>query len=754
MGRRVATSLCHWGAFEAVVEDGRLVETRPWPGGGADAEMIGAWPELVYGAARIRRPHVRRSYLERGVAAGGEGRGREEMVPVDWDTALDLVAGELQRIYRSFPPSSIFGGSYGWSSAGRFHHARTQARRFLAATGGFTDQVGNYSWGAAHALLPHVLGDASAVTHAATSWQSIIDASDAIIAFGGLNPKNWRVTSGGAGYHHMPDLVSAAARRGVRFAIVSPNAEDVPEGIDATLLQPRPNTDTAIMLALARQAIIEDRADFDFLDRYVFGLDRFVDYLQGRNDGVPKSFDWAAKVCDLPVEKLHELWQIARKGRVMLTATWSLQRARFGEQSYWALIALAAVLGQIGLPGGGFCFGYGSLNAIGGAARRGFVPNMPSLANPGRSSIPAASILDALERPGERFEFNGRSGTYPDIRLIYWAGGNPFHHAQDLFRLEAAWQRPETVIVHEPWWTPTAQRADIVLPVTTSLERNDIGGSSRDPFVFYMPQLIGAVGESRNDFDIFADLSERLGCGEAFTLGRNEEDWLRNLWSATEKRAAGSGIEVPDFDRLRQLGYIKIPPPDNAEVLLSSFRDDPDRNRLNTPSGKIELYSATIAGFGYEGDAPPMPTWIEPEEWLGTAAPDELHLITSQPARQLHSQLYQVRSHEGPMPITLNPADAEARNISVGEIVRVFNRRGACLARVEISSAIRPRVAVIPTGAWFEPDRDDPCLERNGNPNVLTDDRRTSRLGQGSAAQTVLIRIERLESVSSRSDAE
>lgn len=742
------TSLCHWGAFDAVVEDGRLVATHPWPGSGADPEMIGAWPEMVYGRERIRQPHIRRSFLEYGADAGGEGRGDEEMVPVDWETALDLVAGELGRIYRQGSPASIFGGSYGWSSAGRFHHARTQLRRFLSAAGGFTDQVGNYSWGAAAALLPHVVGDYSSVSHAATDWQVIASDSDALIAFGGLNPKNWHVTPGGAGAHRMHDLVEAAASQGVRFVIISPNSDDVPPGIDALVIQPRPNTDTAIMLALAHQALVEDRADRDFLDRYTEGADQFIAYLQGEADDQPKTLDWAAEISGVPVDSLCELWEIVRQGRVMLTASWSLQRARFGEQPFWALIALAAMLGQIGLPGGGFSFGYGSMNGIGMAARRGYVPAMPGLPNPANASVPAASVLDALERPGEAFDFNGQRGRYAETELIYWAGGNPFHHAQDLFRLDAAWRRVRTVVVHESWWTATAKRADIVLPATTTLERNDIGGSSRDPFVFFMPKLIEPVAESRNDFDIFRDLARRLGCLDSFTEGRDEEAWLRHLWARTEAHAAAEGIEIPDFEGLREAGHVRIPPPDPAEVLLSDFRADPEANALKTPSGRIELYSEAIAEFGYgDTDSPAMPRWIAPEEWLGSADSDELHLLTTQPKRQLHGQLYQARAHNAPAPIRLNAGDAERRGLHRGEVVTVFNDRGACLARVEFDEGVRPRVAIMPTGAWFAPDSDDPRLERNGNPNVLTDDRRTSRLGQGSAAQSALIRIARRDPV-------
>lgn len=742
MGAATRISLSHWGAFEAVVENGRLVEARPWADGGADPQMIGAWPNLVYSERRIDRPYVRKSFLQHRENAGGEGRGREEMLPVDWDTALDLVSGQLQRVYAQHGVASVFGGSYGWSSAGRFHHARTQIRRFLAAAGGFTDQVGNYSWGAAHAILPHILGDAEAVSSAATSWETIAAESDVVVAFGGLNPKNWRVTSGGAGNHHMPRYVAEARRRGVKFIVISPFAGDCPEGADAHWIAPRPNADTAIMLALAHQALTEGRADLGFLERYTEGYEPFLAYLRGEDDGRPKTIAWASGISGVEESELLALWRTIRQGRVMLTASWSLQRADHGEQPYWALIALAAMLGQIGLPGGGFCFGYGSLNGVGASARRGYAPAMEMLPNPARSSVPVASVIEAFLNPGREIPFNGRNVVFPDVRLVYWAGGNPFHHAQDLFKLEAAWRRPEAVIVHEPWWTPTARRADIVLPATTSVERNDIGGSSRDPFVFAMPKLIEPVGAARDDFAIFSELAGRLGCKATFDEGLDEGGWLRRLWAKAEAQGEREGIAVPSFDAFWGAGFWAVPKPDTPEVMLEAYRRDPDANPLKTPSGRIELFSDTIAGFGY-ADSPPHPAWREPSEWLGVARVGELHLVTNQPGKRLHSQLYQAQEKNAPETVGINQRDAHARGIGEGDLVRLWNGRGACLALAHVSEDVRPGVLVMATGAWFEPDPRQDRLEVNGNPNVLTADRRTSALGQACAALSALVRIER-----------
>ena len=743
VGVTTATSLCHWGAFDATVEGGRLIKTEPWPGGGADPGMIGAWPQLVYADTRIDRPHVRAGWLRDRHGSDGHARGREDMIPVDWDEALSLVAGELVRIRDDHGHPAVFGGSYGWSSAGRLHHARTQLRRFLGAFGGFTDQIGNYSWGAAHVLLPHVLGNYDAVSGAATSWQTIIDHTDTLVAFGGLNPKNWRITSGGAGFHRMADQLRRAKEHGTAIVLVSPMADDIPADVDAQWLAPRPNTDTALMLALCHTVLTRGRADRAFLDRYCHGVEPFLAYLRGDHDNQPKSCAWAAQICDLPVAEIEQLADKLMTGRVMLTASWSLQRAHHGEQPFWALIALAAMLGQIGLPGGGFTFGYGSVNAVGQDARSGFIPAMHTLGNPADSAIPVARFVDMLEQPGATIPFNGREITFPDVKLVYWAGGNPYHHTQDLFRLSRAWAKPETIIVHEPWWTATARRADIVLPATTSAERNDIGGSSCDPNVFFMPQLIAPVEQARDDREILTDLADRLGCDEAFNEGRSEETWLRHLWSRTEATAHRQGIAAPDFETLRDMNVWSVPAPDEPEVYLDAFRAEPRQHALGTKSGKIELSSEVIAGFGY-GDAPGHPAWLAPEEWLGDADEDALALLTRQPARYLHSQLAQVATPDAPQEsrILLHPEDGARRAIADGDVVSVSSKRGACRAIAQLTEVCRPGVAAMETGPWFDGDGDKE-FDRGGNPNAVTRNTATSALSQACAAQSCLVLVEK-----------
>jgi biotin/methionine sulfoxide reductase len=362
-----------------------------------------------------------------------------------------------------------------------------------------------------------------------------------------------------------------------------------------------------------------------------------------------------------------------------------------------------------------------------------------------------ARIADMLLHPGERFIYNGGEHRYPDIRLVYWAGGNPFHHHQDLNRLRLAWRKPETLIFHEQFWTAAAKTADIVLPVTTGLERDDIGCAAREPYLIAMKKAREPTGEARDDYAIFRAIAQRMGVGEAYSAGRETGEWLSLMYEEARARSAKAGVCLPAFEEFWEAGIAEAIGTQEPPVMLAPFRADPEANPLRTPSGKIEIYSERIASFGYD-DCPPHAAWLEPIEWLGGKVAERypLHMLSDQPADKLHSQLdhsphSRATKVNGRQPITLHPDDAATRGIAEGDVVRVFNDRGACLAAARLSDRIRRNVVRLSTGAWFDPadaDSNRP-LEKHGNPNALTLDIGTSKLSQGCSAQTCLVEIER-----------
>jgi trimethylamine-N-oxide reductase (cytochrome c) len=309
--------------------------------------------------------------------------------------------------------------------------------------------------------------------------------------------------------------------------------------------------------------------------------------------------------------------------------------------------------------------------------------------------------------------------------------------------------------IHDFQWTATARRADIVLPATTAFERNDIEqvGDYALSSIMAMKKVIEPVFEARNDYDIFADIATRLGKGDAFTEGKSDMDWIRSFYEAAMTASRIKGMEMPTFDVFwKSDDPLSFPITSGGKSYIQhkDFRDDPLLNPLGTPSGRIEIYSNTIAKMRYD-DCPPHPTWMEPIERLGGPnAKYSLHIDSPHPKYRLHSQLCgtklrAVYAIAGREPCLINPRDAAARGISDGDIVRVFNDRGQILAGAHITDTIRPGVIRVNEGGWFDPEdaREAGSLCRYGDVNNLTIGIGSSKLGQGSCGHTAIGELEK-----------
>ena len=740
----------HWGTYRAKVNNGKVTELIGWENDKDPSPIGPGILDIHDNQTRIDKPMIRKSWIDNGPGTNNNLRGIDPFVAVSWDEAENIVAKELNRVRENFGNSSIFGGSYGWASAGRFHHAQSQLHRFLNCIGGYTRSKFTYSFAAAEAMVPHILGSYRAFLDTCTSWDSIEENTELFVCFGGVPLKNGQIAQGGTGSHNQKEKLISSAKAGIRFVNLSPLKSDLLDEVKGKWLPLRPNTDVAIMLGLAHTLYKENLYSEIFIEKYTEGFDIFLPYLLGDLDGVVKDANWASEISEISPEEIISLARDMSSKRTMISVSWSLTRQDHGEQPFWAAIMLASMLGQIGLPGGGFGFGYSATNHIGG--QFSIIPGaaFPQSDNKIDNFIPVARISDLLLNPGKTFHFDGKEYEYPDIKLIYWAGGNPFHHHQDINKLLLAWQKPETIISNEWCWNSLAKYSDIILPCTTPLERQDIMLTPRDPYVISMSKLVEPFKEAKSDFDIFKGIAKKMDIENLFTEGRDEEDWQKWIYQETSVKSKSlKNIDFPSYQEFRKIGWFKVPPPKENTIMLKDFREDPTKFPLSTPSGKIEIYSKTVDSFNYD-DCPGHPTWLEPCEWLGSKNKKyPLHLISNQPKNKLHSQMdhggysksFKIKDRE---PIEMNSVDAHSRGINNGDIVKLFNDRGACLAGVNINDNIRPGVVQISTGAWYDPEdtKNLKTICKHGNPNVLTKDKGTSKLGQGPIAHSCLIEVE------------
>ena len=391
--------------------------------------------------------------------------------------------------------------------------------------------------------------------------------------------------------------------------------------------------------------------------------------------------------------------------RSLITCAWSLQRAHHGEQPYWAAIALGRDARRH-RPAGRRLRLRPRLAQRRRRAARGLAgargARLPLESGPQRRFRSRASPT-CCSRPVALTSSTAVARSIPTSSLVYWAGGNPFHHHQDLNRLRAAWQKPDTIIVHDSWWTPTARHADIVLPATTSLERNDVGGSSRDPYVLGdAPRHRSARRGAKHDFEIFRDLAGRARLRGCLHRGPRRDglvplDLRTGAAERRQKNVDAAGLP----DSFWADGFVELPPPDERFRAVRRF---PPRSAASSAEDAVrkdrDRVADAVAGFDY-ADCPPHPAWLPPAEWLGSSTAERwpLHLVTHQPAGRLHSQTGSgigLARPQGCTDASGSRMQSAGRRPSAasttGDVVRVFNDRGGAASPARWSIAgVMPR---------------------------------------------------------------
>ncbi|OOH85019.1 trimethylamine N-oxide reductase I catalytic subunit [Pasteurellaceae bacterium 15-036681] len=758
----------HWGAIRAKIVNGRVAEVRPFEYDKYPTEMINGIKGLIYSESRIRYPMVRLDWLKNRHNSDKTQRGDNRFVRVTWDEALDLFYAELERIQKEFGPWALHTGNVGWRSTGQFHSCGNHMIRAVGMHGNSVSTAGDYSTGAGQTILPYVLGSTEVYSQG-TSWEVILKESQNIIFWASDPVKNlqvgWNCETHEA-YAYLEQLKQKVAEKAINVISVDPVKSKTQNYLGCDQLYINPQADVPFMLAIAHTLYTENLYDKKFIDMYTVGFEKFVPYLLGETeDKVAKTPEWAAEICGVSADKIRDFSRMLAGKRTQLIFGWAIQRQQHGEQPYWMGAVLAAMLGQIGLAGGGISYAH-HYSSIGipesGAAMPGAFPlnldegKKPKYDNSDYSGysavIPVARASDSLLHAGETINFNGQKVVYAPYKMAIFTGCNQWHRHSDRNKMKLAFQKLETVVSINYSWTATCRFSDIVLPACTPFERNDIDayGSYSNRGVIAMQKLIDPLYQSRPDFEIFKELCRRFGREQEYSRGMDEMQWVQKLYN--DCRAENKGkFEMPEFNEFWQKGYVLFPE-GKPWVRHADFREDPELHALGTPSGFIEIFSNKIASFGYD-DCKGHPMWFEKAERSHGGPKSEkfkFWLQSVHPDKRLHSQLCESKdlrdtyAVQGREPLYLNPQDAEKLGIQNGDLVRVFNDRGQAIAGAVLSNDFPTGVVRLQEGAWYSPlDEKIGSIDTYGDPNTMTLDIGSSNLAQAVSANTCLVNIEK-----------
>lgn len=703
-------------------------QLRPCPRGRA-------YRRRQYHPDRLRYP-LRRT--------GRRGEGKFERI--SWDEALDLVASELSRVKEKYGNSALF-VPYGTGSYNQINGRQT-ATRLLHLFGGCLGFYNSYSWACITPATLTVYG----TTTTGNQRQDWLNSR--YILMWSWNPAEMRDGT------NSEYFVKLARERGAKVICLDPRLTPSAIALADEWIPIRPGTDAAMMSAMAYVMITENLYDADFIRTHSVGFDEtqmppgfeaeetYKDYILGRRDGLPKTPGWAESIGGVPAETMIRIArEYATTKPAMLYLGYGLQRRAYGEQAVRAACVLAALTGNIGIHGG-WASGLGNQAPDGGP----FWLVFPVGENPVKASIPSFLWTEAVLRGREMGPEEGVVGVPKldnNIKLLYIVASNCLinQHANTnrTAKILSDESLVEFIVVHEQFMTPTARFADVVLPACTQFETWGLeDGWKYGDEVILMPKILEPLPETKSDYAICAEVAERLGIGEKYTEGRDEKQWVE--WMIDVYRQTRFP-DLPSLDELlkKNLGVWARPVTDPA-VAFEDFRRDPERYPLPTPSGKIEIFSARLHQLGKPAEIPAVPRYIQ--EWESPFGEE----AKKYPLQAIgHHYLARVHSthHNNdwlreafPQRVFINPVDAEERGIKTGQLVKVFNERGALLLPCRLTLKIRPGVVAIPQGAWWEPDEEG--LDRGGNINVLTSER-WSPYAFGNTQHTIMVQVEKYE---------
>ena len=759
-----------------------------------------AYKKRVFSPARIRYPMKRVDFDPAGapgsVGPGGrniQNRGVSKYERISWNEALDIVTGEMLRVKETYGPTAILYQNDQHGENKTVHGPHGCGRKLLDLFGGYTHQVRNadswegWYWGAKHVWGCEPIGQQLPQKNLLYD----ISKNAELLLFWGCDQETTTWGWGG----QLPSRLSYWwTELGIKQVYIAPDC-NYASAVHADKWIPiLPNTDAALYLAIAHRWFTRGTYDKAYLETHAYGVEQFEAYVMGEEDGVPKSPEWAAPITGVPtriIKALADEWASKRTTVVIGNGGPGIRGPYSTEPARLQVLCLA--MQGLGKPGCNqakmieWALAADPENQAAPkptvitdlyAAYRG---DMPS--EYGRDSLIPKTLVPKLILEGSGEWYGNKYGMRSDredqfiqykypadgaskIHMIWtdspswitcWNDGNMFIRAL---------RHPdiEFIFCQHPWIENDALFADVILPVDTKLEEDDIGSdifSGQMDMLFPEPPCMESLGESCSDYEVVCKIAERLGMLEEYTGGLTIPEIIKLGWEHS-----GSADKI-SWEELNEKGYYVIPTDPDWEKIpagLIDFYEDPEKHPLSTPTGKLEFYATGLAEhFPDDEERPPVPHWIPEgeshEETIGTERSKKYPLLvmSNHPRWGVHSQhdditwfreieTCKVKGPDGYQyhPLWMSPVDAKSRGIKHGDVVSIYNERGTVLAGAYITERIMPGAVGIDHGAKYDPIVPGE-IDRGGVINTIVPRNTTSKNTVGMAVSGFLVEVEKTD---------
>ncbi len=750
--------------LQLVVADGQVVRVDPDDRGSNEIgdQQIRACVrgrsirQRIYSPERLKKPLKRVGR-----------RGEDKWAEISWDEAFTLIADKLTELIDTHGNESIYlnygTGVLGAVVAKSWPPRATAVSRLMNCVGGYLDHYNDYSAGNIETAVDFHYG-----SYVTSNSNDDTRNSKLVVMFGN-NPHETRMSGGGEVF------VTQQAKKesGHRVIVIDPRQSDTVMNLADEWVPIRPGTDLALVAGMAYVMIDEGLQDQDFLDTYCSGFDEehmpegapanasYTSYIMGlAEDGVEKTPEWAASITGLPADRIRALArEIATTKPCAINSGWGIQRHSNGESQARAPMLLSNMIGQVGISGGGT----GSREGWAGLPMASF----PVLENPVRPVISYYQWPEAIT--------NGKGWTYKDgvrdladlnsnanvtndvtlnsnIKFIWNYGSNALVNQHGdinkTIKLLDDDRLVEMIVVIDTTMSVSARYADIVLPDASTAEQVDLAhqqSAGNMGYTIFTEKAIEPLFESMPVYEQLTGIAEKLGVKEKFTEGRTQDEWVR--WILDESRK--DVPDLPNYDELREMGVFRKKL--DSIIALKDYREDPVANALNTPSGKIEIWSSNLhkmsTDWNYDDDQ-----WIDALPMYRVTREIAGDPLQATYPIQVIGHHYKQRTHSSygnspwlkeahPQRVWVNTLDAKRRDIKEGDLCRVFNDIGEIRLPSYVTNRILPGVSSVPQGAWYTPEKPG-GVDIGGSVNTLTS-HQTTAYAKGNGQHSALVQIEK-----------